>query len=372
MDAFQSRGRALKPQAVDASAKKEALADTERLDRIGDGSLPRRAALKTMLKQKLAAGAPVSDFVRHRFDNESVALDLTFAGQPDRRAAFDRLTTFLDQRAIPELREYALLYFVGLGPAVGEDTRFFIFGRSPDNYADPSQQQLLVRLPADDVLPMMDAVVGGPSDRSDVSVAVGPARARGRDEARQLLAYVQGDAWEREDSLVAGLSLAEGAGGELRRSAARRRAEASSRTPMSVSGRAKRTIASDEVSLGGQRGAPTTENGAALGESQAEPPALGVRMVGVAGEKEPTTRPVDALRGSRDWPGPAAAQPAAPAVEGVPSDEAPGPAEHAGPLVTVVIRLLTAPPGEASTPSTAPAGVGIPARRPPSTQPADR
>ncbi|UCG16516.1 MAG: hypothetical protein JSV19_00460 [Phycisphaerales bacterium] len=368
-----SRGRALKPSAVDAAtAKKEALADGERYDRSSGGALPQRAAMPALLKEKLAAGAPMSDFVRHRFDSESVVLDLTFSGPPDRHAAFDRLTTFLNQRAIPELREYAIMHFVGVGPAVGEDTKFFIFGRSPDNYTDPRQQQLLVRLPAGDVLPMMEAVVGAPSDRSDVSVAVGPARAQGRDEARQLLAYVQGDAWESGEGMAWSLSPGEAPGDDARQLAAGRRADVSQRAPMPAPDRAKRTIASEEVSLGGQRGAPTSESSAALGESRAEPPELGVRMIGVAGEQRPTTQPFDALRGSVSRPSPATPQRAAPAVEGVPTGDAPGPPDQASSLVTVVIRLLTAPPGETSTPSTAPAGVGIPARQPPFTQPADR
>jgi hypothetical protein len=157
--------------------------------------VPRPDLLGQSLKQKMAAGWSMADYASHPFRYESVTVAVTATDNRNADKAVTRLASYLRRQQIPELREEALMHFLGLGPPVGADTEFYIVGRSPENFDDPRERQVLVHLEPARVEPMVHALAGQPTDGSDVILTVGPLLAAGREDTKRLLGFVAQDEW---------------------------------------------------------------------------------------------------------------------------------------------------------------------------------
>ncbi|MBN1512466.1 MAG: zf-HC2 domain-containing protein [Phycisphaerae bacterium] len=142
---------------------------------------------RATVDQKLADGASPTDVVHHPFANEKAQVQVAFATEAARQAAAERLARILDEQAVPEVRQTAFLNFLGLAPALGRTSPFFILGQPTVNFSDAREQQILVRMAPQHVGQLFDALVASADAERDVTVRVGSAAARGRAAGFDLL-----------------------------------------------------------------------------------------------------------------------------------------------------------------------------------------
>lgn len=142
---------------------------------------------RATVDQKLADGASPTDVVHHPFANEKAQVQVAFATEAARQAAAERLARILDEQAVPEVRQTAFLNFLGLAPALGRTSPFFVLGQPTVNFTDAREQQILVRVAPQHVEQLLDAVLTSAGAERDVTVRVGSAAARGRAAGFDLL-----------------------------------------------------------------------------------------------------------------------------------------------------------------------------------------
>jgi hypothetical protein len=140
--------------------------------------------------EKLAAGASISSLARHSFDAESsLVIDVNVPDSAAREAAVARLFDYLDARAVPELREYAILSLIGVEVDLSEQSEVFVLGRQGVNYSEEQELQVLARLAPEELAPLVDAVVTDSGSGERVRAVVGPLKAEGTEAVRNLLAF---------------------------------------------------------------------------------------------------------------------------------------------------------------------------------------
>ena len=142
---------------------------------------------RATVDQKLAHGASPTDVAHHPFANEEAQVQVAFATEAARQAAARRLARVLDEQAVPEVRQTAFLNFLGLAPALGRTSPFFILGQPTVNFTDVGEQQILVRVAPQHVERLFDAVLASADAEPDVTVRVGSVAARGRAAGFDLL-----------------------------------------------------------------------------------------------------------------------------------------------------------------------------------------
>ena len=142
---------------------------------------------RATVDQKLAHGASPTDFAHHPFANEQAQVQVAFATEAARQAAARRIAQVLDEQAVPEVRQTAFLNFLGLAPALGRTSPFFVLGQPTVNFADPQEQQILVRVEPQHVEQLFNAVLASADRERDVTVRVGSVAARGRTAGFDLL-----------------------------------------------------------------------------------------------------------------------------------------------------------------------------------------
>lgn len=160
------------------------------------------------LEERLQSGAPARELLDHRFAREPVQLKVVLGGKAEQESVLQRVESQLASLSVPDLRMQSSAVTDASRKSVGPDVRFYLPGQPSVNFADEKSVQLLVRVPENELEPVL-STLGQAAPRSDqVAFRMNSKVSSGLASARDALVSRSG----KHDSAALVLPEAEGAG----------------------------------------------------------------------------------------------------------------------------------------------------------------
>jgi len=149
----------------------------------------KRLADVLTLDQKIASGLSGRDALDHHFVNEVNTLRVGLSGEADRAAAAEKFTGYLRTKGVVDLRRVSRRRGVEKN---GQESRqtFFLAGRAAVNFPADGGNQILVRVPADDIEDLVAELSRSAPDDRETVLRMGPVVGRGWDQTRDLVARI--------------------------------------------------------------------------------------------------------------------------------------------------------------------------------------
>jgi hypothetical protein len=131
-------------------------------------------------EQKLRAGMGTSAVHTHRFDNETVRLQVTVRNEAERDAAAARLLAYLTERRVADLGNV-------ISDERAPDSSFYYQGKEGVNFAEGDERQFLLRAAPSELDGLMGELAQGATRRESLGLVAGPVTISGFERIRTAL-----------------------------------------------------------------------------------------------------------------------------------------------------------------------------------------